>query len=50
MGLNTSVNNCIKIGDYNFIGMASNLIKGLGNYEMVYGNPARNVNAEVKAH
>ncbi len=48
LGLNTSLNNYIEIGDYVFCGMASNVIKSVGDEVMVYGNPARKVERKIK--
>ncbi|MBR0257206.1 MAG: hypothetical protein IJQ58_05665 [Synergistaceae bacterium] len=47
-GLNTSLNNYISIGDYVFCGMASNVIKSVDDNMMVYGNPARPVERNIK--
>lgn len=47
-GLNTSLNNYIEIGNYVFCGMGSNVIKSVGDDEMVYGNPARPVERRIK--
>ena len=47
-GLNCTFNNYLKIGDFNFVGMASNVIKGLETGQKVYGNPARQFNKQIK--
>jgi len=39
-GLNSTIRNFTKIGNSNFIGQGSNIVKNIGNSELVYGNPA----------
>ena len=41
IGINASTNNFITIGDYCFVGMASNVTKSLTSRMKVYGNPAK---------
>lgn len=41
IGINASTNNFISIGDYCFVGMASNVTKSLSSGVKVYGNPAK---------
>jgi acetyltransferase-like isoleucine patch superfamily enzyme len=41
IGLNSTFNNYISIGDYCFVGMASNVIKSIDSEKKVYGNPAK---------
>src|SRR5690606_5915889 len=47
-GLNSTCNNYIEIKDNCFIGMASNVIKGLESHTKVYGNPAKPFQREIK--
>lgn len=47
-GLNSSCNNYIKIGDYCFIGMASNVTRSLESEVKVYGNPAKQFDRPIK--
>lgn len=47
-GLNTSLNNYISVGDYAFCGMASNVIKSVNPREMVFGNPAKPRERNIK--
>ena len=39
--MNSSLRNFLQIGDYNIIGMCSNVQKNIENEDVVYGNPAR---------
>lgn len=47
-GLNSTFNNYINIGSYCFVGMASNVIKGIESNGKVYGNPAKEFSKEIK--
>jgi sugar O-acyltransferase (sialic acid O-acetyltransferase NeuD family) len=42
-GLNCSVKNFVEMGNYNLIGMASNVIRNLSDYQIVVGNPAKEI-------
>jgi len=48
LGLNSTYNNYIKIGDFCFVGMASNVIKSIESHTKVYGNPAKTFVKNVK--
>ena len=48
IGLNITFNNYITIGDYCFVGMASNVIKSIDSFKKVYGNPAKEITKKVK--
>ena len=41
MGLNCCIRNFAKIGDYNLIGMAANVLKDVGSNSVLVGNPAK---------
>ena len=41
MGMNSTLNGNITIGDYAFIGMCSNVVKSVEPRQVVFGNPAR---------
>lgn len=41
VGLNASIREDITIGKYSIIGMGSVVVKNVGNYEIVAGNPAK---------
>lgn len=43
MGMNSTLNGNISIGDYAFVSMCSNVIKSVEPRQMVFGNPARSV-------
>ena len=48
LGINTTTNNFIEIGDDCFIGMASNVVKSLPSNSKVYGNPAKPFYTKIK--
>jgi len=48
MGINSSSNNFITIGDDCFIGMASNVVKSIPSNTKVYGNPAKPFEGPIK--
>lgn len=48
VGLNSTINNYTNIGNYTFIGMGSNVIKSLEDDVMVYGNPAKPRERNIK--
>lgn len=48
LGLNSSFNNYIEIGDFCFVGMASNVIKSINSNTKVYGNPAKEFTKSIK--
>lgn len=41
LGMNVVVNGGLSVGDFAFIGMASNVVKSVEARQMVFGNPAR---------
>lgn len=43
MGMNSTLNGSITIGDYAFVGMGSNVVKSVESRQVVFGNPARAV-------
>ncbi|MCK6540115.1 MAG: hypothetical protein L6Q26_08650 [Anaerolineales bacterium] len=47
MGMNSTINGNVTIGDYAFIGMCSNVIKSVEPHQTVFGNPARSVPRSV---
>jgi len=47
-GLNSTFNNYMSIKDYNFVGMGTNVIKGLESNQKVYGNPSREFEKKIK--
>ena len=47
-GLNSSYRNMIKIGDYNFFGMAANVVKEVSSSMFMLGNPAKSVKKEER--
>lgn len=47
-GLNCSVRNFVKMGDYNLIGMATNVVKDVDDYNVLVGNPAKVLHKNVK--
>jgi sugar O-acyltransferase (sialic acid O-acetyltransferase NeuD family) len=40
-GINSNIRSQKEIGKYNIIGMASNLVKSIGDYNIMVGNPAK---------
>ncbi len=48
VGLNTTFNNYLKIGDFCFVGMATNVIKNIESDKKVVGNPAREFDKKIK--
>lgn len=48
VGINSSTNNFITIGDDCFIGMASNVVKSIPSNTQVYGNPAKPFFTKIK--
>jgi acetyltransferase-like isoleucine patch superfamily enzyme len=47
MGMNSTLNGNITIGDYAFIGMCSNVVKSVGPRQVVFGNPARAIKEQA---
>lgn len=43
MGMNSTLNGSITIGDYAFVGMGSNVVRNIEARQVVFGNPARSI-------